>query len=182
LRWPSRGGRSKSRTGKRWGTFAGDRSLGGRGGHDHRVRDGDGAGTPAPAFRPAVRDRFRHRPGAEADQEAFRALVASAVEQHPGTAEAAAGEDEALAGLSEARSAVLPTLDATVTSYRIISREFSDDPTNVIERSRPEQRTDAILAAQQTLFDFGATSRRVSAAGGFGPPARTWRRRRTRSR
>ncbi|WP_129791489.1 TolC family protein [Sphingosinicella sp. CPCC 101087] len=124
---------------------------------------------PAPSGRPFEIDfatdpvlRLRLQ---QADQEAFRALVASAVEQHPGTAEAAAGEDEALAGLSEARSAVLPTLDATVTSYRVLSREFSDDPTNIIESSRPEQRTDAILTAQQTLFDFGATSRRISAAG-----------------
>ena len=96
---------------------------------------------------------------------AFRAAIASAVERHPGTAESAALEDEALAVLAEARHAVLPTVDATVTSYRVISREFSNDPTNIIERSRPEQRTDAILSVQQTLFDFGASARRITAAG-----------------
>ena len=95
----------------------------------------------------------------------FREAIAAAVEQHPGIAEAAAGEDEAMGALREARSAQRPTVDVTVTSYRVISREFSDDPTNIIERSRPEQRTDAILSAQQTIFDFGATARRVSAAG-----------------
>jgi adhesin transport system outer membrane protein len=52
-----------------------------------------------------------------------------------------------------------------MTSYRVIARDFSDDPDNIIERSRPAQRTDAILSAQQTIFDFGATSRRIAAAG-----------------
>ena len=97
--------------------------------------------------------------------EAFRASIASAVERHPGTAEAVAGEDEAMGVLREARSASMPTVDATVTSYRVIARDFSNDPSNIIERSRPIQRTDAILSAQQTIFDFGATQRRISAAG-----------------
>jgi len=101
----------------------------------------------------------------QADYATFRAAIATAVERHPGTAEAAATEDEAVAVLREARTALLPTVDATVTSYRVISRDFSNDPTNIIERSRPVQRTDAILSAQQTIFDFGATARRISAAG-----------------
>jgi len=101
----------------------------------------------------------------QSDYAQFRSAIAAAVGRHPGTAEAVAGEDEALAVLREARSAQRPTLDATITSYRVIARDFSDDPTNIIERSRPEQRTDAILSAQQTIFDFGATARRVSAAG-----------------
>ena len=58
-----------------------------------------------------------------------------------------------------------PTVDLNVTGYRVLSREFSNDPTNIIERSRPEQRTDAILSAQQVVFDFGATARRAAAAG-----------------
>ncbi|HEV2865462.1 MAG TPA: TolC family protein [Allosphingosinicella sp.] len=101
----------------------------------------------------------------QSNYAAFRNTIAAAVERHPGTAEAAAGEDEARGVLSEARSAERPTVDASVTSYRVLARDFSNDPSNVIERSRPIQRTDAILSAQQTIFDFGATQRRVSAAG-----------------
>lgn len=101
----------------------------------------------------------------QAEYSAFRAAIANAVMLHPGTLEAAASEDEAMAVLREAESAEMPTIDATVTSYRVIARDFSNDPTNIIERSRPEQRTDAILSAQQTVFDFGATQRRISAAG-----------------
>lgn len=100
-----------------------------------------------------------------AGYEQFRATIAAAVERHPGTAETTALEDQAIAVLDEAREARRPTVDATVTSYRIISREFSNDPGNIIERSRPDQRTDAILSVQQLLFDFGASNRRIAAAG-----------------
>jgi outer membrane protein, adhesin transport system len=97
--------------------------------------------------------------------EPFRAAIAAAVERHPGTAEAAAGEDEAVAVLEEARQGRLPTIDLSVTSYRVLSREFSNDEENIIERSRPVQRTDALLAVNQTLFDFGATTQRILASG-----------------
>jgi len=101
----------------------------------------------------------------QVDAELFRTIVADAVERHPGTAESAAGEDEAVAALEEARQARIPTIDLSVTSYRVLSREFSDDPFNIIERSRPRQRTDAIASVTQTLFDFGATTQRILAAG-----------------
>jgi adhesin transport system outer membrane protein len=97
--------------------------------------------------------------------EQFRTAIATAVERHPGTAEVAAGEDEARAALAEARQAQLPTGDLSVTSYRVISRNFADDPFNIIESSRPRQRTDVLVSVQQTLFDFGATARRITAAG-----------------
>jgi adhesin transport system outer membrane protein len=97
--------------------------------------------------------------------EPFRAAIAHAVENHPGTLEAAAGEDEALGVLEEARQAELPTVDLNVTSYRVLSRDFSNDEFNIIERSRPRQRTDVLLNVTQTLFDFGATQRRILAAG-----------------
>lgn len=106
--------------------------------------------------------RLRHQ---QTGFEPFRAVIAAAVERHPGTAEAAAGEDEAAAALEEARAGELPTADLNVTSYRVLARDFSNDPFNIIERSRPVQRTDATLSVTQLLFDFGATSRRIRAAG-----------------
>ena len=124
---------------------------------------------PAPTGQPMTIDfagdpvlRLRRQ---QAGFEPFRAVIAAAVERHPGTAESAANEDEALAVLEEARAAQLPTVDLSVTSYRVLARDFSNDPFNIIERSRPRQRTDAILAVQQLLFDFGATARRITAAG-----------------
>jgi adhesin transport system outer membrane protein len=128
-----------------------------------------GQPLPAPTGRPMTIDfsadpilRLRREQSAF---EPFRAIIAAAVERHPGTAEAAAGEDEARAGVEEARAGRLPTVDLSVTSYRVLSREFSDDPFNIIERSRPQQRTDALVSVQQTLYDFGATTQRISAAG-----------------
>ncbi len=124
---------------------------------------------PVPSGRPMSIDfntdpvlRLRRE---QSDYGAFRTVIATAVERHPGTLEGAAVEDEALAALEEARQARLPTVDLSVTSYRVLSREFSDDEFNIIESSRPVQRTDALLTVQQTLFDFGATAQRISAAG-----------------
>jgi outer membrane protein, adhesin transport system len=124
---------------------------------------------PLPSGRPMTIDfsadpilRLRRE---QAAFEPFRAAIAAAIERHPGTLEAAAGEDEARAGLEEARAGRLPTVDLSVTSYRVLSRDFSNDRFNIIESSRPKQRTDAILSVQQTLFDFGATTQRIFAAG-----------------
>jgi adhesin transport system outer membrane protein len=124
---------------------------------------------PAPTGRPLEIDfrsdpvlRLRH---VETTFEPFRAAIASAVENHPGTLEAAANEDEAVGALEEARQGQLPTVDLNVTSYRVLSRDFSQDPFNIIERSRPRQRTDATLSVSQVVWDFGATKRRIQAAG-----------------
>ena len=49
-------------------------------------------------------------------------------------------------------------------TYRVLSREFSDDPNNIIESSRAPQRTDALVSVSQTLFDWGAGGYRELAA------------------
>jgi len=95
----------------------------------------------------------------------FRDVIAAAVARHPARTEQEALTDEARAVLAEAREHQRPSADVSITSYRVIAREFSNDPNNIIERSRPEQRTDALFSVQHTLFDFGAGDRRVAAAG-----------------
>jgi outer membrane protein, adhesin transport system len=101
----------------------------------------------------------------QAPPEEFRATVAAAVARHPATMESEALTDEAEAVVDEARERRLPSLDLNISSFHVISRDFSNDPQNIIERSRAAHRTDALLSAQQTLFDFGAGSSRVAAAG-----------------
>lgn len=101
----------------------------------------------------------------QVDFETFRSAIATAVEEHPATAEGYAGEEEALAALEQAEESRLPTVDINLQSYRVLARDFSNDPTNIIERSRPQQRTDALVSVQQNIFDFGAGARRVAAAG-----------------
>lgn len=103
---------------------------------------------------------LRHR---QADPAEFKALLLEAIARHPMRTEALALRDEAEALLDEAREARLPTVDATISSYRVIAREFSNDPDNLLERSRPSQRTDATLEVQQTLVDFGAGASRIRA-------------------
>jgi adhesin transport system outer membrane protein len=100
-----------------------------------------------------------------AGSELFRDIIAAAVARHPARLEQEATTAEARAVLAEARERQRPSGDASLTSYRVIAREFSNDPENIIERSRPDQRTDALLSIQQTVFDFGAGDRRVAAAG-----------------
>jgi adhesin transport system outer membrane protein len=100
----------------------------------------------------------------QADRDGFRQLVEATVRRHPATLESLALEDVAGVRVDQERAGLLPTVDASVSSYRVIARDFSNDPDNIIERSRAAQRTDVTLAVQQTVFDFGASSRRIRAA------------------
>jgi adhesin transport system outer membrane protein len=101
----------------------------------------------------------------QASREEFLATIGSAVERHPGTQELEAMSAEARAIYAEAEERRLPSIDLNVSSYRVISREFSNDQQNIVERSRPSKRTDAQLTVQHTIFDFGASGSRVAAAG-----------------
>ena len=95
----------------------------------------------------------------------FRATIARAVENHPGLREAEAAERVTVAERQEARSGLFPTLDLGFTNDRSLSRQFGNNDDNaVVERVRPYRRTDATATVTQTLFDFGATSRRIRAA------------------
>jgi adhesin transport system outer membrane protein len=101
----------------------------------------------------------------QASEEEFRATVAAAVTRHPATREGQALTEEASAVVDEANERRLPSLDLNISSFHVIARDFSNDQQNIIERSRAAHRTDAILTAQHTIFDFGASARRVAAAG-----------------
>lgn len=100
---------------------------------------------------------------ASADPAAFRTAIRSVVERNPVAAEAEARSDEALATRNEARAAQYPVLDLSMSHFRVIDRAFSNDPQNVLERSRPSQRTDALARLQQPLIDFGASRNRIAA-------------------
>ncbi|WP_240502081.1 TolC family protein [Sphingomonas panacis] len=93
----------------------------------------------------------------------FRPEIESAVLNHPSLQEARAGEAEAAAARRQTRAGLFPTVDITLNSNRSIARDFSNDPDNVVERSRALGRTDATLTLQQNVLDFGATSSRIVA-------------------
>lgn len=98
------------------------------------------------------------------DRKIFRSAITAAVLRHPQLLEANALKEVAEASFDEAVERRLPSIDFNVSSYRTISREFSNDPENIIERSRPSQRTDAILSVSAPVIDFGAGAARVAAA------------------
>jgi adhesin transport system outer membrane protein len=93
----------------------------------------------------------------------FRSTIGQAVEHHPATQEAEASTSEARSVVDEAYERQLPSIDLSVSSYRVISRQFTDRQGNIVESTRPAARTDANLTIQQTIFDFGAGADRVSA-------------------
>jgi adhesin transport system outer membrane protein len=96
----------------------------------------------------------------------FVGLIQQAVERHPAVDEAAAGIEEAEAATEEARAGRYPTVDLSLNSQRSIIRNFEDnDPNNIVERARARGRSDLTLTVQQTLFDAGATEKRIAAAG-----------------
>ena len=95
--------------------------------------------------------------------EAFRRAIAGAVRHAPAVDEAVAQADEALASRNEASALQYPVADLSFSTFSILSRNFSGDPRNVLERSRPQGRTDAIARVQQPLIDFGATVNRIAA-------------------
>lgn len=98
-----------------------------------------------------------------ADAEAFHAAIRTVVDRSPSTAEAQARRGEAVATRNEARAARIPVIDLSMSYFKVIDREFSNDPQNVLERSRPAERTDALIRVQQPVLDFGTTSNRIKA-------------------
>ena len=101
---------------------------------------------------------------ATTDAATMRQIVSIAVARHPALTEAQATKDEADASRAETIAQQFPSVDISISNFQTLSRAFSNDPQNIIERSRSRQRTDATLGITQPLFDFGATGARIGAA------------------
>lgn len=95
----------------------------------------------------------------------FRRTIAQAVTAAPSALEARAEGDAAVAARGQARAGLFPTVDITATGYRTLARDFTGDVNTIVERSRGQGRTDALIDVRQTVIDFGATSIRIAAAG-----------------
>lgn len=94
---------------------------------------------------------------------AFQQAITQAVQRNPELGEVNAQFDEADAARREARARAMPTADLSISSFKIIDRAFSNDPRNILERSRPSERTDATARLQQPIVDFGASLARIRA-------------------
>ena len=123
---------------------------------------------PDPQIRPLAID-FSDDPvltlgDVKADPGTFRAIIVSALEESPVDREATALENAAEARIGEARAGYLPTIDVGFSAYTTLERNFSNDPFNVIERSRPRERVDFNFSVAQPLIDFGRTQGQVRSA------------------
>ncbi|WP_326524662.1 TolC family protein [Sphingomonas sp.] len=128
---------------------------------------GSPRGLPAPSGNPLAldpkTDPILRLAIASADPATFRDAIRQVVARNPTAAEAAARSDEAIASRNEARASQYPVIDFSMSHFRVIDRAFSNDPQNVLERSRPGFRTDAIARAQQPIIDFGTAENRINA-------------------
>ena len=122
-------------------------------------------GLPAPSQDPLhidpTADPILQLAHAQSPLATFQQVIGEAVARNPSLDEAIAQADEAKGVRGEARARALPTADLSISTFRIIDRAFSNDPNNVLERSRPSHRTDGLLRVQQPLIDFGASLSRI---------------------
>jgi adhesin transport system outer membrane protein len=134
-------------------------------------------GLPAPAPDPMridpTTDPVLRLARSSIDPVPFRAAIADAVRHNPALDESLALVDEADAVRDEAKARRLPTADVSVSSFQILSRAFSNDVGNVLERSRPRGRTDGLIRVQQPVVDWGSSLSRVRAGEARLEAART---------
>jgi outer membrane protein, adhesin transport system len=120
--------------------------------------------NPAPLAQPIKQDPILAIAEALADEAAFHRVITEALNASPSLDEGRADGAAALAAKRGAESALFPRIDLALSANKAIARDFSNDPDNILERSRGKGRLDATASIEQILFDFGATRRRVDAA------------------
>ena len=133
-----------------------------------QLPEGSAQGLPMPSGDPLridpATDPILQIARTASSPDAFNRAIAAAVARNPALDEVNAQVDEAEAARQEARARRLPTADLSISSFRIITRAFSNDPRNVLERSRPNKRTDGLARIQQPVFDWGASGNRIRAS------------------
>lgn len=118
----------------------------------------------SPLAEPGQDDPILKLANEQATPEQFNATISAAVDASPDIAEALAEGRATLAARRASVAQLFPTIDLALSANRAVAREFSNDPDNIIERSRGAGRVDATASLQQLLFDFGASGRRIAAA------------------
>jgi outer membrane protein, adhesin transport system len=99
-----------------------------------------------------------------ADESAFHQAIGEALKSSPILAEGQADGEAAWAAKRAAEAAQFPRIDLALSGNKAIAREFSNDPDNILERTRGAGRVDATASLEQILVDFGASRRRIDAA------------------
>ena len=135
---------------------------------DPAVQAGEDPQLPEPEVKPLAID-FSADPvlaiaDTTADRDTFRRIVIRALGESPVDREAAALERAARARVGVARGGYLPAVDVGVSAFKTLERNFSNDPFNLIERSRPRERIDFTFSVAQQLIDFGRVDGQVQSA------------------
>ena len=93
---------------------------------------------------------------------AFKERVGQAVAKHPRFKSAQASLEAAFAQVKGSESYLRPQLSVILDSNNAISRKYADDPTNLVERSQADHKTNVRFTINQLLYDFGATRYDIS--------------------
>lgn len=120
--------------------------------------------NPAPLEAPVGGDPILAIADTMADEQAFHKVLEEAMRANPNLDEGRADGAAALAAKRGAQSLQFPRIDLALSGNKALAREFSNDPDNLIERSRGQGRIDATANLEQILIDFGASQRRIDAA------------------
>ena len=120
--------------------------------------------NPAPLLQLSETDPILALADAMAAETDFHNVITEALRANPLLSEGRADGRAAVAAKTAAETAQYPRVDLALSANRAIAREYSNDPDNVIERSRGNGRIDATASLEQILVDFGASRRRIDAA------------------
>ena len=91
----------------------------------------------------------------------FKERVGQAA-KHPRFKSAQASLEAAFAQVKGSESYLRPQLSVILDSNNAISRKYADDPTNLVERSQADHKTNVRFTINQLLHDFGATRYDIS--------------------
>ncbi|WP_419816749.1 TolC family protein [Glacieibacterium sp.] len=104
--------------------------------------------------------RFSH---AAVPARPFLDTLGRAVEVHPNVAAAIADAQSREGVRTQVRAGLFPQVDASLVTQRSLANRFQSGDT-FIESLAPRTRADAVINADQLIYDFGATGSRISAA------------------
>lgn len=92
----------------------------------------------------------------------FKDRVGKAVAMHPKFKSSQASLEAAYAQVKGSQSYLRPQFSMILDSNNAISRKYANDPTNLVERSQADHKTNVRFTINQLLYDFGATQYDIS--------------------
>lgn len=102
---------------------------------------------------------------ADGQTQEFKQLIYDAIAAHPSVRSAFARQGQASADRDAAKSALRPQLSVEMQGRASLASDFGTDFDNLVNRSQSQDDARASLVARQLLFDGGAASGRLKAAG-----------------